>query len=85
LRFESAHPIEQQDREQHDQQTERTLVALINSLLFVDFRVEVLAPDGDGAFDFAGIHILIAIRPPKVLSRRPSFDAITVTKKKLER
>ena len=50
----------------------------MNSLLFVDCRVEVLGPDGDGAFDFAGIHILIATQPAKVLSRRPSFDAITV-------
>ena len=32
-----------------------TLVALIDSLLFIDCRVEVLAPDGDGAFDFAGV------------------------------
>jgi hypothetical protein len=38
------------------------LVALMNSLLLVDGRVEVRAPYGDGAFEFAGVHYLKGLK-----------------------
>jgi hypothetical protein len=51
---------------------------LINVLLFGNFRIKCSASDGDGVFDFATFHVVIAIQPPKVFSLRPGFEAITV-------
>jgi len=50
----------------------------MKALLFGDLRVEYDAADGDGAFDFIALHVLIAFRPPHLFSRRPGFDAVAV-------